>query len=97
MNKEKIGILTEEEKNKLEKLHHRKAALSELLMTLSDSNLTNDELDELRKKITIELEIATLDYDEWWKKHSQKYKWKSAINGRWLINDENEVFLTTSI
>ncbi len=92
MVKEKVGIVTKEEKNEILRLYERKIALTELLMTLTIPTL-DEEKNYLYKKIIGDMGRTKLLFDSWWGKNAKKYNWKFHEGGKWNIDFKtNEVF-----
>jgi CXXX repeat modification system protein len=94
MNMEKVGVLTENEKNEILGLFQRRAALNELMLTLRNQPMSENHNDALYEKLVNDLGKTMHSYDNWFGKASKLYNWKSSDNGHWSINFEtNEVFL----
>jgi CXXX repeat modification system protein len=96
MQSEKVGHLTEDEKNEILKLYERKSALNELFVTLASPYLSDEERTLLKGAIAEDLETTNTLYDRWWRLVPKKYGWKSNSTGHWRIEFEtNEVVLET--
>jgi CXXX repeat modification system protein len=91
MNKEKVGSVTKEEKEEIKKLYERKLALMDILPSL---NLTNEQKNEMYEKVVQDIGKTNLLFQSWWDEKGLKYNWKSAENGKWIIDfDTNDIFL----
>lgn len=91
---EKVGFVTDGEKEEIQKLHEKRLALKELLLTLCNPALKENEKDALYEKIVKDLGNVNLSCEMWWSKMSKKYVWKSMENGVWNIDfNTNEIFL----
>lgn len=72
-----VGKITEEEKVNIRSLNNHKVGLEELLLILpSDSTLYSVAKEDL--------EATVQKYREWWKVHSEKYKWERG-QGEWIV------------
>lgn len=83
---EKVGKVTEEEKDKMLELHERKVALDELILSLSNPMLAEGSRDELYEKIVKDMGKTKGEMQTWWDEMYKKYRWKSAEGGRWNID-----------
>lgn len=93
---EKVGTVTEMEKEAILLLFERKNALAELLITLDSPRLTEEERGKLSIKIAPDQKKTISEFDTWWHNMAIKYGWKSKTNGNWEINFEtNEIFLNS--
>ena len=90
MEKKKVGIVTEEERDKIQKLFRRHSGLADLAKIVTADNV------ELYEKVVNDLGDTNSKFQDWWNKKGEKYNWESAENGRWQINfDTCEIFLVT--
>jgi CXXX repeat modification system protein len=90
MEKKKVGIVTEEERDEIQKLFRRHSGLADLAKIVTADNV------ELYEKVVNDLGDTNSKFQDWWKKKGEKYNWESAENGRWQINfDTREIFLVT--
>lgn len=90
MEKKKVGIVTEEERDEIQKLFKRHSGLTDLAKIITADNV------ELYEKVVNDLGETNTTFQDWWNKKGEKYHWKSAENGRWQINFETcEIFLVT--
>lgn len=80
MYKEKVGTVTEEEKDEIQKLYERKLALNELMLTFDHQWVTGELRDMLYDKISIEIPKANKMSETWWNEKACKYHWKSVAN-----------------
>jgi len=97
MYKEKIGTVTEEEKDEIQKLYERKLALNELMLTFDHQWVTRELRDKLYDKISIEIPNANKMSENWWNEKACKYHWKSVANCKWTIDfEKNDIYLVTA-
>ena len=90
MEKKKVGIVTEEERDEIQKLFRRHSGLADLAKIVTADNV------ELYEKVVNDLGDTNSKFQDWWNKKGEKYNWESAENGRWQINfDTCEIFLVT--
>ncbi|NJK97842.1 MAG: CXXX repeat peptide modification system protein, partial [Bacteroidales bacterium] len=80
MNKEKVGAVTETEKEEIKKIFMRKVALNELLPSLGNDLLSKTQKDELYEKIIADLAETSSNSEAWWQRKASEYKWKKAEN-----------------
>lgn len=86
--KEKIGIVTEEEKLEILKLYERLNGLEELAKIIDASN------NDLYERLILDVGHTKQLYQDWWNKMSQKYNWQSTEDGKWSIDfNTNEITL----
>ena len=89
MQRKKVGQVTTEENNEIQKLFERRNGLNELAKILTVDN------QELYEKLVKDLGETTTKYQSWWNRMSSKYNWESTENGNWEINfDTCDVYLT---
>ncbi len=90
MEKKKVGIVTEEERDEIQKLFMRHSGLADLAKIVNADNV------ELYEKVVNDLGETNTKFQDWWNKKGEKYNWEFADNGRWQINfDTCEIFLVT--
>lgn len=88
MEKKKVGQVTLDEKNEIQKLFERKNGLAELSKILTADNA------DLYEKLVKDMGETSTKFQNWWDRMADKYKWESAKNGNWEINfDTCEIFL----
>ena len=88
--KKKVGQVTPEEKNEIQKLFERRNGLNELAKILNADNT------ELYEKLVKDMGETGIKFQSWWDRMAQKYQWESAPNGNWEINFEtNEIYLVS--
>lgn len=94
MVREKVGQVTENEKNEIERLYGRKTALQEMLLLLNDENFNDGSYSKLYEKLISDLSQTTIEFENWWEKTSKKYSWKNDPTAKWFVNFEtNEIFI----
>jgi CXXX repeat modification system protein len=97
MNKEKVGTITEKEKEEIKKLYERKMALNEAFLSLSTRSISNEQKDEIYEKVLADIGKTSFNFQSWWDEKSKLYNWKSVENGNWTIDFEtNEIFLVSN-
>jgi len=90
MKKKKVGIVTAEERDEIQKLFRRRSGLADLAQIIKADNV------ELYENVVNDLGETNIKFQDWWNKKGEIYKWESAENGRWQINfDTCEIFLVT--
>lgn len=88
--KEKVGIVTKEEKEEILKLFERRNGLNELAKILNSNNSS------LYEKLVTDIGETNTKYQNWWDRMAKKYKWIPIDNGQWVIDFEtNEIFLVS--
>lgn len=98
MNKEKVGSVTEQEKEEIKKLYERKNALKEIIPSLNSGLLTNEQKDELYERVVQDMVKTNAAFQRWWDEKGEQYNWKSVENGNWNIDFEtNEIYLITKL
>jgi CXXX repeat modification system protein len=98
MLKEKVGQVTDPEKDEILKLYERKIALQELMMSLDDQDQSEKSKNDLYERIVADLGKTKVNFDRWWADKSRKYNWKSVPGGNWNIDFEtNDIFLVGGV
>ena len=88
MEKKKVGVVTAEERDEIQKLFRRHSGLADLAKIVTADN------DELYENVVNDLGDTNTRFQDWWNKKGEKYNWESAENGRWQINfDTCEIYL----
>ncbi|MCQ2307518.1 MAG: CXXX repeat peptide modification system protein [Bacteroidales bacterium] len=88
MTKKKVGSVTPEERDEIQKLFKRHVGLAELAKIITADNV------ELYEKVVNDLGEVNTTFQNWWRSKGEKYKWESTENGNWEINfDTCEIFL----
>lgn len=80
--KKKVGQVTFDEKNEIEKLFERRNGLNELAKILSVDN------PELYEKLILDMGQTSTKFQQWWDAMSQKYNWESIEGCNWEIDFE---------
>ncbi len=94
MINEKVGLVTQEEKNKVQELHERILGLEELLISFSRQSNTQEVKNELYEKVVKDIGATKIKLHDWWDEMYEKYNWKTVKNGNWHIDFlTNEIFL----
>ncbi len=87
----KVGCVTEQERDEIQKLYERRNGLNELAKILTVDN------GALYEKLVTDFGETGTKFQDWWDRMSQKYNWKSDKNGHWEINfDTCEITLVTA-
>lgn len=94
MSMEKVGAVSDEEKDDILKLYERKLALNELVLTLENQWVTRELRNKIHNKISTDIIKVNMLSERWWNKKAMEYNWKSHKNGKWTIDFKtNEIFL----
>lgn len=84
----KVGKVSPEERDTIQKLFERKNGLTELAKILTPGN------DVLYEKLVNDLGETSTKFQGWWEHMAEKYQWESMPNGNWEINFETgEIYL----
>jgi len=95
MSREKVGIISEIEKDDIQKLYERQQALNELMMCLETMELTKENRGKLYNRIVNDKAETVKRFTEWWNDKAHKYGWKRDNEGRWSVDfHTNEVYLS---
>ena len=87
--KTKIGQVTLEERDEIQRLFERRNGLNELAKILTPDN------NELYEKLVKDMGETDTKFQNWWDRMAQQYQWKGTENGHWGINFETcEIFLS---
>lgn len=80
MNEKVITIIDEKEKEVMKKLHFKINTFYELEMSLSQSEFTTSEVDEIKSKLNKDLHECEKQIQNWWNSILKKYKIGSNID-----------------
>lgn len=84
----KVGQVTAEERNEIQRLFERRNGLTELVKILTPDN------EELYERLVKDMGETSTKFQQWWDDMAEKYQWESAEDGSWTINFETcEIFL----
>ena len=87
--KTKIGQVTPEERDEIQRLFERRNGLNELAKILTSDN------NELYEKLVKDMGETGTKFQNWWDRMAQQYQWQGTENGHWEINFETcEIFLS---
>lgn len=75
-----VGKVTPEERDTIKSLFERQNGLSELAKIISIENI------QLYDKLVKDIGENSMNFQNWWKKMSEKYQWEDAPNGNWEID-----------
>lgn len=90
MKKDKVGIVTTEERNEIQQLFERRNGLNELAKIVTADNI------DLYEKLVKDMGETNTKFQNWWDRMADKYQWESAISGHWEIDfDTCEIYLFT--
>lgn len=78
--KTKIGQVSSEERDEIQKLFERRNGLTELAKVISADN------NELYEKIVIDIGQTSAKFQNWWREKSEKYGWLSVDGSNWEID-----------
>lgn len=86
-----VGKINNDERDVIKGLTNRKQSLESLLLTLTDSEIS--EGNYIYERVLGDMEQTQLELKEWWNKTSKEYNWPGKT---WsVIFDTCEVFLST--
>lgn len=80
--KQKIGKVSIEEKNEIQKLFERKNGLEELAKILTYDN------PNLYEKLVEDMGVTNIKFQKWWDRMAEKYQWVKNDSGNWEIDFE---------
>ena len=87
--REKVGTVTEAERDEIRRLYERINGLKELTKVISPDN------NELYEKLVTDMGTSVTRFQEWWNTKSDKYHWESSEEGSWEIDFNTcEIYLT---
>ena len=88
MTKKLVGQVTPEERDEIQMLFERRNGLNELAKILTADNT------ELYEKLVKDMGETGTNFQNWWDRMAEKYKWESVEGGNWEINfDTCEIML----
>lgn len=95
MESKLIGMVTEDEKNEIERLFERKNGLSELMLSLSSNALLDDDIKNAAyEKLVNDMGKTKLAFEKWWSNMQEKYKWENIKGYSYQIDFEtNEIII----
>ncbi|WP_337418098.1 CXXX repeat peptide modification system protein [Prevotellamassilia timonensis] len=89
--KQKIGKVTPEERDEIQRLFERRNGLNELAKIVTADNT------ELYEKLVKDLGKTGTVFQNWWDRMATKYQWRGEENGHWEINfDTCDILLVTN-
>lgn len=75
-----VGQVTAEEKNEILTLFERRNGLNELAKILTPEN------ENLYEKLVKDMGETGLNFQNWWDRMGEKYRWESIEGGNWEID-----------
>jgi len=78
--KKKVGQVTPEERDEIQKLFERKNGLAELAKILTVDN------GELYERLVRDMGETGTRFQQWWDTKASKYGWERHPKGNWEIN-----------
>ena len=85
-----VGKVSAEERDEIQRLYERKVALKEMVYVIADRDVVGElENNKLYEKITADLGETERKFQKWWNDMVQKYNWKRAEKGQWVIDFES--------
>lgn len=95
MKREKVGQVTMEEKDQIQRLYNRKNALREMIMVLQENANNSGKVDDVMyEKVMSDIDETQTRFQGWWDQMGMKYQWCGVENGRWSIDfNTGEIFL----
>lgn len=87
--KTKIGQVTPEERDEIQRLFERRNGLNELAKILTPDN------NELYERLVKDMGETGSKFQNWWDRMAKRYEWRGTENGHWEINfDTCEIYLS---
>ncbi|MCK4258658.1 MAG: CXXX repeat peptide modification system protein [Halanaerobiales bacterium] len=84
---EKVGQVTSEERDEIQRLYNRKMSLKELVMVLQENSAQNSQVDDaMYEKVVQDISDTNQNFQGWWDLMAQKYHWKNIHGGHWRID-----------
>ena len=80
--KEKIGQVTTEERDEIQRLFERKNSLKELVRILDPNN------DAMYQKVVDDMGETQTKFQGWWDRMATKYQWTIRQDSHWTIDFE---------
>lgn len=90
MRGERVGEVTDTERDEILRLHERRNALKELFLTLNSPYLSEEERSALREGIVEDLARTSSLYEDWWREIGAKYHLKPRERGGWMIDFQSK-------
>lgn len=88
--KKKVGKVTVDEKDEIQRLFERRNGLNELAKILTADN------ENLYEKLVKDMGETGVRFQNWWDRMAEKYQWEFVENGNWEINFETcDIYLVT--
>lgn len=84
-----VGVVTHDERNAILRIHERRTALDELLLTLDSPYLSSAERDALRTDIESDRVRTDALFEGWWRDIARDHHLESTEHGRWAIDFES--------
>ncbi len=78
--KKEIGMVTEQERDEIQRLFERRNGLNELAKILTADNV------ELYERMVSDLGDTAAKFQGWWDRMGAKYGWEGTPDGTWEIN-----------
>lgn len=94
---EKVGRVTPEERDEIQRLFNRKMSLRELIMVLQENSQKEGKVDDnLYERVLRDIEETGQKFQKWWDDMGAKYQWKGHERGFWRIDFQTcDIFLET--
>jgi CXXX repeat modification system protein len=86
MQRERVGEVTDIERDEIRKIYERKTALKELFLTLESPCLSEEERTRLQEGLVQDLGKTNSLYEIWWEKIRTKYCLERHEHGQWIID-----------
>lgn len=89
--RKKVGNVTAEERDEVQRLFERRNGLNELAKILTADN------GELYERLIADMGVTSVKFQNWWDAMSNKYQWESADGGNWEIDfNDCSIYLVTT-
>jgi CXXX repeat modification system protein len=83
---ERVLEVTESERDEILRLHERRTALNELVLTLNSPHLSAEERGALQNGLVEDLARTISLYERWWREIRSRYGLESTAHGLWAID-----------
>lgn len=88
--KKEIGLVSDEERDEIQRLFERRNGLNELAKILTADNA------ELYERLVRDMGETGTKFQNWWDTMAAKYQWESTPDGHWEIDFEScKIYLVT--
>lgn len=90
MPRQMLGRVSDGERDDIRRIHERRTALQELLLTLDSPDLSPAQRQVLQTGIEEDLARTTARFEGWWQTVGVKYHLDRAGHGGWMLDFETQ-------